>query len=373
MKTTTPQGALRLGASSSVGQRKGARAEGAEVKAALRILAVLGSLALAFALGAQLLPRGRGGDALEAAWQEVAKRPEVAAPWVALARAQAERGQLRAAELSYRTALQIEPGLAQARVRLGYVLYELGRDAEAQAALEEASAQGAKDGWAQLTLASMRARVEQREGFPRFVLPEPPPPSPAAQEADQAQAEQEALRAWAQAERAAKEAEQRARAQAEREAQALREQVRAAQRRAAAEPEPAPEPEPDAEGCAIALSRRGPKGTYRVTASIDGAQSTLIFDTGASLTVISRALAQRAGVTPDDAPIVARTASGPVRFETALVERVEVGDQVVQDVRIAICDGCETADTDGLLGLDVQHALGLVLDPAGARAVYPCE
>ena len=129
-----------------------------------------------------------------------------------------------------------------------------------------------------------------------------------------------------------------------------------------------------AETCSVTLQRRGHSGTFLAAVTLGEVTAPLVFDTGATLTVITRELADDAGLTEDhSATIVARTANGATRFTTTLIDELVVGDLVATDIRAAICDDCGAKGMAGLLGLDVQRQLSLSLDVTAGIARYPCE
>lgn|GEM_PF-1615495 len=113
--------------------------------------------------------------------------------------------------------------------------------------------------------------------------------------------------------------------------------------------------------CTVPLQRHGTGGTFVVDVRINGTDAKLLFDTGATLTVITRALADDLGVS-GDRNIRAMTAAGPAVFEQVQFDDVELGDRVVHDVHAAICDDCLGEHADGLLGLNVQQPMRLSLD-----------
>jgi len=131
--------------------------------------------------------------------------------------------------------------------------------------------------------------------------------------------------------------------------------------------EPIPETPPEAEPlttrpCRIALERRG---VFIVPVLVEGVESKLIMDTGASLTVLSRELLEELDVDIDhEHTIHAITATGPTEFPTAKVGVLVLGGRPVRDLTVAVCEGCGGRSAHGLLGLDVQAALGVELDLA---------
>lgn len=137
------------------------------------------------------------------------------------------------------------------------------------------------------------------------------------------------------------------------------------------EREPAPvsvaavEP-PDASSprhCEIPATRVAPHGVWQIKAEVNGVPTTLVVDTGASLTALDREVVGRVGATIDEERTVnAITAAGPAVFPTTRVESIAVAGRSAEAVRVAVCEKCAGTTAAGLLGLDVQAPLGMDLD-----------
>ena len=115
------------------------------------------------------------------------------------------------------------------------------------------------------------------------------------------------------------------------------------------------------------MKRRSRGGGYLLDLEIEEVVVQLVVDTGASMTVLSAEALDRMDVRPDPRrSVTALTANGKTRFATAVVTDITLAERVLDSSRVAVCDGCgiETF-ADGLLGLDLQAAFGMELDPAG--------
>src|SRR5207247_8376861 len=87
----------------------------------------------------------------EAAWQQVA----------------ASRGQMKEAEKCYRRALTADPGLFEARVRLGHVLHSLGQPQEAVPELEGVIAEPGADPHVRYLAWLFLGAIREAAGRPR--------------------------------------------------------------------------------------------------------------------------------------------------------------------------------------------------------------
>jgi hypothetical protein len=223
--------------------------------------------------------------------------------------------QLRAAEESYRTAMRLSADDPAVLARLGFLLYGRGEDAQALALLEQAEHLGVDMPMLEYTVAQLRHAVP---------VPEPTPgPEPEVAEVDR----------------------------------------------------PVPEPPSLAASdlpCSVDLDERS---TFRVEVDMVGQKVPLIFDTGASITTLSRDLLEDLGLPIDvHSGIDAITATGPVRFPIAVVPSLGLAGRRVEQLTVAVCEGCGGSTSGGLLGLDVQAALGMELDMRNRKVRFlDCE
>lgn len=91
----------------------------------------------------------------------------------------------------------------------------------------------------------------------------------------------------------------------------------------------------------------------------------LIVDTGASHTILSRAIARELGIIrdPGAAPVTVRTAGGPVQAELVRVATIQVGEAEVQNVLVGVFDIPDVPiGVDGLLGLTFLDQFLVTLD-----------
>ncbi len=90
----------------------------------------------------------------------------------------------------------------------------------------------------------------------------------------------------------------------------------------------------------------------------------MMFDTGATYTTLSSADLARLGVTvePDAPSIELHTANGVRTAQLVMLDEVWLGNLPVRHVAIATCESCASADTAGLLGLNVSGGFNLQID-----------
>jgi aspartyl protease family protein len=282
-------------------------------KYGLVFLALAGTAALSFYVARrQWADQHPGLIDLEVAWSKVRDHPRDASAWATLGDAQAHVDQPEAAEQAYRTALRLGSDDRNLIGRLGFVLYSQGRDREAFEALQQARDQGASLPMLAYTLEALESELAVAGQTEASVtnLEDGPPPR------------------------------QEARAE-----------------------------------CTVPVYRRQARGTFLVDARINDTDVRLIVDTGASLTTLAEELLDELGVEVDrQRSIHAITATGPTLLPTARVESLSIGDAEVRGLSVAVCDGCGGHIAGGLLGLDVQVALGLDLDVAHSRLRFvDCE
>jgi predicted aspartyl protease len=136
---------------------------------------------------------------------------------------------------------------------------------------------------------------------------------------------------------------------------------------------PAEKPPPAATvpGDQVVLPTEGHRGSLRVPVTVEGprrqVETSMIFDTGATITTLDRATLRQIGVRiPDDAPVMkVHTAAGPRETRVVLLERLWVGGLEVEGVTVSVCDACATGEAVGLLGLNVSERFLVTVD--GAR------
>jgi len=105
-----------------------------------------------------------------------------------------------------------------------------------------------------------------------------------------------------------------------------------------------------AESRALAI-RQSSDGHYYVSVRVNGSDARLLVDTGATLTVLSKYQAERAGIFPSPAEYTAsvRTASGIAKAAPVRLRDLEIGEARLQNVRALVMD---TPANTSVLGID---------------------
>ncbi len=290
------------------------------------------------------------GSEVQTYLRAVHERPGDPQAWLALGDAQSAREALSAAEQAYRTAVEVGEAAGQdtgaARARLGFLLYERGRDAEAHRWLKEAHRLGAQVPLLDEVLAQLASDTADAG------ILAPPVRSSAANEdrepqpirTDAGTVELDAA-VW-------------------RDAPIDADDTPAADNRTAAAPA-----RPVSDTCAVPMVRR-PSGALLVDGVVNDTDIVLLVDTGATMTVLNRSAAQSANVRRLPGRLIAQTANGQTEMQLGQVAHVVLGDRVVEDVRVAICDECIATVADGLLGLDVQARFDVQVDVVARRLLF---
>jgi len=109
-----------------------------------------------------------------------------------------------------------------------------------------------------------------------------------------------------------------------------------------------------------------------VSASLNGsAEAKLMLDTGASLTTVSPAVAQRAGMKVDPplrTEIITVVGGRTVTVPIVRVQSLKVGDAIVDDMEIGVFDALpDDKNADGLLGNDFLRRFRFSIDRAQKR------
>ena len=105
----------------------------------------------------------------------------------------------------------------------------------------------------------------------------------------------------------------------------------------------------------------GPSGVAVTSVIIGGGQLDYIVDTGASLTTIPTAVADRLGLRSGaNPPVTLQTASGTVRSVIVTVPSIQIGGIHLRDVRATVLD--LPGQQGGLLGLDALQRLDVSID-----------
>ncbi|MEQ8280674.1 MAG: aspartyl protease family protein [Deltaproteobacteria bacterium] len=324
----------------------------------LQLLGVLALVAGAAAVGYYARPPvpaapptyDDASDAVHAAPRD----PEA---WIALGDAQSNLDEIAAAEHAYRTALRLDPNHADAYARLGFLLFGQGEDAEARRLLAEAKRRGAAAPMLDSALAQLTERPAEAEWAPPAEVEAAPT---AGGEALDAGVTLDAS-TYAESPEAGSDS--------------------------GPGPEPGPGPGPGEESgpgpepgpgpgealgpCDIALTRLPNSRALGIDVTVGGVESRLLFDTGATMTVVTTEIANLMRLQRDPSRrIVARTANGRVVMESGVVDFVHLAGRDVAGTRVAVCEDCTQGVADGLFGLDLVAAFGLTVDPTRRVATF---
>lgn len=101
----------------------------------------------------------------------------------------------------------------------------------------------------------------------------------------------------------------------------------------------------------LPLERRD--GALHVHARMAGQPLTMLVDTGATTTALSRSGAARLGAKPTGRRVRVRTANGVVESEEHRIANVEIGPLRLESLNVLVLEGPLPQDVDGLLGMDV--------------------
>jgi hypothetical protein len=97
--------------------------------------------------------------------------------------------------------------------------------------------------------------------------------------------------------------------------------------------------------------------------------ATLLLDTGAAHTVISRATAQRLGLVIQNAPRQTLVLGGQRRVEVPFVSisSIQVGNASLENIAVAVFDATDDSMTDGVLGGDFLGRFRVTIDQSSRR------
>jgi hypothetical protein len=99
-----------------------------------------------------------------------------------------------------------------------------------------------------------------------------------------------------------------------------------------------------------------------VSALLNGSvNASLIVDTGATVTVISRGLAQRLYLSPSGS-MIGYTVGGPIVAPTARLDSIGVGAAVIRGLSVIVHDFSPNPQIEGLLGMDFLGQFHVSLD-----------
>jgi hypothetical protein len=109
----------------------------------------------------------------------------------------------------------------------------------------------------------------------------------------------------------------------------------------------------EAGGVVVHALLRGPAGQRSVR---------LLYDTGATFTMVSLSVLQALGVGLTEVTLPITTVEGRISPRLAVLERVALGDAVVEQLTVASCQRCGSAAAQGLLGLNFSRHFVVSVD-----------
>lgn len=128
-------------------------------------------------------------------------------------------------------------------------------------------------------------------------------------------------------------------------------------------------PETGASGSSVIL-RRASDGHFYANASVNGTSVRFLIDSGATVTSLSRSLANTAGVAIDDTgfPVMVETANGNVLMKRGMIASLDVGGIHVDDGDVLISEAIGETPVLGMSFLSAMHSwrvedATLVLEP----------
>ncbi len=270
---------------------------------------------------------------LTEAWATVRQSPQDPMAWQRLGDAQASVDQTRSAEESFRTAIRLTDVSERGELygRFGFLLYSRGLDRPALNMFERADALGVDLPMLNHTLLRLRSALPKESEAGEVVTPVVPQGYSSERRQDPKRIRNDATSFQSNAPEAelgiahveADEAQQE---------------------------------------CTIPLTRAA-SGVYLVQMVIGTADVKLVVDTGASITALAEDFVLEQGIEVNsEASIMAVTAAGRTRLSTATVPWIALGTESVANKTVAVCDQCGGVDAVGLMGLDLQAALRVLLD-----------
>jgi clan AA aspartic protease (TIGR02281 family) len=126
-------------------------------------------------------------------------------------------------------------------------------------------------------------------------------------------------------------------------------------------------------GRAITVPFAGTGSSIPIQIELEGSggsfEASYLFDTGASYTTITTAMAEELGIAiPDDAPTLEfNTALGRRQSKMVHLPALTVGDVRIESLLVSICDTCANETTAGLLGLNVMREFFVEMDYQGRK------
>lgn len=93
-----------------------------------------------------------------------------------------------------------------------------------------------------------------------------------------------------------------------------------------------------------------PDGHFWISATVNGVKRDFLVDTGATLTAISPATAQEAGLkaNPLNRSVLMRTANGTVEAQLAVIDELRMGNVVAREIDAVVAPGLGDANVIGM-------------------------
>jgi len=110
----------------------------------------------------------------------------------------------------------------------------------------------------------------------------------------------------------------------------------------------------------IALTRL--HNHFVVPVQLAGRTLMLLLDTGASLTLVPKGVANAYPAAASAASITLATANGTITVPTLIVPQMQLGAQLLRHISVALTDNMGIQGADGLLGMDILKRFHFVID-----------
>jgi len=110
----------------------------------------------------------------------------------------------------------------------------------------------------------------------------------------------------------------------------------------------------------IALTRL--RNHFLVPITLADRTLMLLLDTGASLTLVPKTVANRYPAASPATAITLATANGTIRVPTMVVPTLVLGAQTLHHISVALTDNMGIQEADGLLGMDILKRFHFVID-----------
>ncbi|MDQ6964207.1 MAG: aspartyl protease family protein, partial [Mariprofundales bacterium] len=105
---------------------------------------------------------------------------------------------------------------------------------------------------------------------------------------------------------------------------------------------------------------------FLVPLQIAGQRLMLLLDTGSSLTLVPTSIANSYPPEDSSSQITLTTANGRVSMPILVVPQLQLGQQTLQQVAVALTDNIDIPGADGLLGMNILKQFHFVIDQESA-------